>query len=303
MSEENEIDTAGVSPAVQNMSAEAMEQAIEAHKPNVPESKPSIFDNDADAKLTKEMGKVYDKSTAKDDFILGKRDVPSAKADNFNSAFESTYKWLNETPKAEQERMRDASALVDQVRDNAKKFGVELTEQEAMARAMELEYTLAQEAKEAAGNPYNGAAEAMRSVYKDHDPNETAQWFAQVKQSFDQDPIAATSWAAEQYGLSPLQLAQQIYQRYGQQESQPTQADVGRVQNIVEQAFAQNPRLEELNDDILNELKSESFKRSGDAAADLRWAVKRAEAKNRKRSTGDKIDRSMNATYSRMNKR
>ena len=71
--------------------------------------------------------------------------------------------------------------------------------------------------------------EAMRSVYKDHDPNQTATWFAQVKQSFDSDPIAATAWAAEQYGLTPLQLAQQIYQRYGQQQNQPTQQDVARA--------------------------------------------------------------------------
>ena len=63
---------------------------------------------------------------------------------------------------------------------------------------------------------------------------------------------------------------------------------------MVEQEYAQNPRMEELADDILAELRSSKL--TGDRAADLRRAVQKAEAKNRKRSTSDRMDRSMEAS-------
>ena len=269
----------------------------EAREPNVPDSKPTIFDHSGDAKLTSEMGKIFDKSTGKAQLADEQKTVPSVQpGDSLDSAFEKTWDHLHST-ETQKATIADAHKLVEQVRENAARFGVTLTDEQAMSKAMELEYVQQQEAKAEAGNPYNGAAEAMRSVYKDHDPNQTATWFAQVKQSFDSDPIAATAWAAEQYGLTPLQLAQQIYQRYGQQQNQPTQQDVARVQAMVEQEYAQNPRMEELGDDILAELKSSKL--TGDRAADLRRAVQKAEAKSRKRSTSDRLGRSMESIYDR----
>ena len=291
MSDEN------IRPEIANMPVEQMERVIAETQPNVPESKPTIFDHSGDAKLTSEMGKIFDKSTGKAQLADEQKTVPSVQpGDSLDSAFEKTWDHLHST-ETQKATIADAHKLVEQVRANAARFGVTLTDEQAMSKAMEIEYTQQQEAKAEAGNPYNGAAEAMRSVYKDHDPNQTAQWFAQVKQSFDSDPIAATAWAAEQYGLTPLQLAQQIYQRYGQRQNQPTQQDVARLTGIVEQAYSQNPRMAELADDVVAELGA--TKRSGDPAADLRRAVQKAEAMNRKRPTSDRMDRSMNAAYDR----
>ena len=73
------------------MPLEQMEAIAERHKPNIPESKPTIFDHDGDKKLTAEMGKVYDKSTAKDDFILGKRDVPVGQDRQLQFLFETPH--------------------------------------------------------------------------------------------------------------------------------------------------------------------------------------------------------------------
>ena len=219
---------------------------------------------------------------------------------SLDTAFEKTYDFLH-APKGEQQTQRDAHRLMEQVKANAAKFGVELDQNTALWACMELEQKQADEARAQAGNEYAPAAEAMRSVYQDQDPNQTATWFRDVKQSFDRDPVAATAWAAEQYGMSPLQLAQQIYQRYGQQQNQPTQQDVNRLYGIVEQAYSQNPRMAELEDDVVAELNSS--KRSGDPAADLRRAVQKAEQKNRKRSSADRIEKSMRASYNRSNAR
>lgn len=306
MSDEN------VRPEIANMAPEQMERVIAETQPNVPESKPTIFDHSGDSKLTKEMGAVFDKAEAKgarEDELKTVPAIRSTKTDPYgnltpgdflDTAFEKTYDYLH-APKGEQQTQRDAHKLMKQVRENAEKFGVKLDDQTALWACMELEQKQADEARAQAGNEYAPAAEAMRSVYQDQDPNQTATWFRDVKQSFDRDPVAATAWAAEQYGMSPLQLAQQIYQRYGQQQQQPTQQDVAAVTNIVERQFAENPRMEEMADDILAELKS--AKLTGDRASDLRRAVQKAETKNRKRSSGDRIEKSMRASYNRSNAR
>jgi hypothetical protein len=142
------------------------------------------------------------------------------------------------------------------VKANAAKFGVELDQNTALWACMELEQKQADEAKAQAGDVHAPAVEAMRSVYKDQDPNQTATWFRDVKQSFDRDPVGAVMWAAQEYGLSPQQLAQQIYLRAGAQQNQPTQQDVNRLYGIVEQAYAANPRIAELEQDVLDELAS-----------------------------------------------
>jgi hypothetical protein len=301
-----------IRPEIANMAPEQMERVIAETQPNVPESKPTIFDHSGDSKLTKEMGAVFDKAEAKGASEDELKTVPSIRStktdpygnvtpgDSLDTAFEKTWDYLN-APKAEQETQRDAHQLMEQVRKNAEKFGLKLDDSTAMWAAMQMEEKIAEEAKAKAGNEYAPAAEAMRSVYKDQDPNQTAAWFRDVKASFDSDPVGATAWAAQQYGMHPLQLAAQIYQRYGQQQTQPTQQDVNRLYGIVEQAYAQTPRMAELEEDILAELNSS--KRSGDPAKDLHAAYRRADAKNSKRSTGDKIGRSMNATFDRVSRR
>ena len=111
-------------------------------------------------------------------------------------------------------------------------------------------------------------------------------------------------------GVHPVRLAQEVIARYQhpqyqqqqqQHQQQQYQQGVAALTNLVEHQYQQFPRMAELEEDILAELNS--TKRSGDPAKDLQGAYRRADAKNRKRSTSDRIDRSMNRTFDRINKR
>ena len=302
MSENEPISTEGVSEHVQNMPVEQMEQAIEARKPNVPESKPTIFEDDD--RLTASLRKTYDRIEGKAALADEQRTIPAVKSAEplGTESFEKSWDHIHST-KAEKTTRLEAHKAVQERIANAAKMGVTLSEQEATRMLWEEDHFQAQQEQNQAVNEWAPAAQEIQKFYPNEHPAAIAAEYARLEGRFRADPVAGAAEIANGIGMHPLQLAQQIYQRYGQQQNQPTQQDVARVQNVVEQAFAQNPRLEEIEQDVLAELQSESFKRSGDTAADLRWAVKRAEAKNRKRSTGDKIDRSMNATYSRLNRK
>jgi hypothetical protein len=82
---------------------------------------------------------MYDRNQAKAERAEEAKIVPSVKpADSLNEAYEKTWEYLHASPK-ERATQRDASQLVEQVRANAAKFGVELSDTEAMKAAMELE--------------------------------------------------------------------------------------------------------------------------------------------------------------------
>jgi hypothetical protein len=269
----------------------------EAREPNVPESKPTIFDHSGDAKLTSEMGKIFDKSTGKAQLADEQKTVPSiTPATSLDDAFEKTAEHIYSS-KEQRATVADAHKLVEQVRDRAARFGVKLDDAQAMEAAMKLEETLAQEAKAQAADPWQPAAQEISQHYPGQAPHEIARGYAQLETRLRADPVAGVAEIANGIGMHPLQLAQNIFQRYGQQQNQPTQQDVNRLYGIVEQAYSQNPRMAELEQDVLDELGA--TKRSGDPAADLHRAVQKAEAKNRKRSTSDRMDRSMNAAYDR----
>ena len=235
------------------MPVEQMKALSRPAEPNVPESKPTIFNPAEDAKASlRRWARSTTRSTGKANFIArqaenrafgARRTTPSIPRLKKRRTWHSNESLESHGADARCERPgRSSPRQRWKVWCRVHRGGSHVQSDGAGIRA-------AARSQGEAGNPYNGAAEAMRSVYKDHDPNQTAQWFAQVKQSFDRDPIAATAWAAEQYGLSPLQLAQQIYQRYGQQQSQPTQAEWPGCRTSLNR-LRPEPRLEELDDEF-----------------------------------------------------
>jgi hypothetical protein len=110
---------------------EAKIEAIDAaSKPSVPPPPETIFDHKGDKELTKELGATFDRAEAREDAVIANKDVPSARVDSFDQAFERTFVYLNATP-AEKATQRDASKLVETVRENARRFGLELDDQAA----------------------------------------------------------------------------------------------------------------------------------------------------------------------------
>ncbi len=313
MSEYENMPVEQIDSEIANLEGQLAARGVDVPKETKPEKpaveKPGLFEHGSDAKLTKSMERVYDKAEAKDDFLLGAKDVPSAKADSFDDSFEKTFDWI-EKSEPERTTLRDARGLLDTVRENARKFGVELSDEQAMNKAMELEQQQAAEAKAQQADPWQSAAAEIQKYYPTAKAPEIAAEYAKLEGRFRQDPVAGFSEMANGIGVHPVQLAQAViarhqhpqYQHYQQQQQQQDyQQAVAALTNLVEQQYAANPRMAELAEDVVAELAS--AKRSGDPAADLRRAVQKAEQKNRKRSTSDRIDRSMNATFDRVIKR
>jgi hypothetical protein len=101
-----------------------IEATRSAHEPNIPEPKDTLFEHDRDGELSKELGKIYDKSEAKSTAADDRTTIPGIKptrtdpygnvtpGDTLDTAFEKTYDFLH-APKAEQETQRDAHRLMD----------------------------------------------------------------------------------------------------------------------------------------------------------------------------------------------
>jgi hypothetical protein len=280
---------------------EAKIEAIDAaSKPSAPMPE-TAFDKKNDKALTAELGKTFDKAEAREDAAIANKDVPSVKVDSFDSAFEKTYDFLNSS-KAEKASLRDANALVDQVRQNAKKFGVELTDAEAFRAAMDLENQQAAQASAA----HAPVLDHMKAAFRDSDPVESAKWFSQVANDFRQNPVATLSWLGQQAGLSPMQLAQAIAQQHGHQPMQQHQSQQQALAAAEAEMGRVIPTLENFSkyeDDIVDVLSKNGIRRTGNITADLKAAYKEASRRDAKLSADEKLDKSLRRTYDKANRR
>jgi hypothetical protein len=191
--------------------------------------KPTLFEQDD--KLTQEFAKAFEKAEAKSERADEGRINPGAKIeeaprDSFTKAFEQTYDFLNST-KAEKAERLEAHRLVEQVKENAERFGVTLTDEQALSKAMDLE-------RQQATNDFAPAVEHLKSAFRDSSPVESAKFFSGVKRDLDSDPVGTLSWIAGQYGLHPMALAQQVAARFGGQRGQrPTQEMLNALTHTV----------------------------------------------------------------------
>ena len=310
MSEEYENQSVEqIDSEIANLEGKIAARGVDPQKsPKPADEKPGLFEHGSDAKLTKDLGKIYDKAEGKTEAILGAKDVPT-KVDGLDQGFEATYDWLHK-PESERAVLRDAKGMVAEIKANAAKFGVELTDEQAMTKAWEMDHLQAQQDQANAANEWQPAAAEISKFYPNAKPSEIAAEYAKLEGRFRSDPVAGFSEMANGIGVHPVRLAQEVIARYQhpqyqqqqqQHRQQQYQQGVAALTNLVEQHYQQFPRMAELEEDVLAELNS--TKRSGDPAKDLQAAYRRADAKNRKRSTSDRIDRSMNATFDRVNKR
>jgi hypothetical protein len=149
------------------------------HKPE----KTGLFERSRDQELTDKLAKVHE-GHGQEDAVIAAKDVPSAKVDSFDAAFEQTYEFLNSS-EADKASRRDAAKLVATVKENAARFGVTLSDQDALAAAMKLEE---QQAAEAASE-HAPVVDDMRAVFRDATPAERSRFFRQTAEAFRQDPI------------------------------------------------------------------------------------------------------------------
>jgi len=150
---------------------------------------------------------------------------------------------------------------------------------------------------------FGPAAEHLRSAFKDSSPVESAKFFRDVKAAADQDLAGTIAWMSQQYGLHPLQLAQQIAHRFGNQPAQQqshAQA-VAAVEAEIERTSKTLENFDRYEDDILDVLNGKQFKRTGNAGADLRSAYREAVKRDAKLSRDERIDKTLRRAYDKAN--
>ena len=203
---------------------------------------PSLFDEAREGELRKTLGAIYDKNQAAAERAAEAKIVPSiTPADSTTTAFEKTYDWLNASPQ-ERSTQRDASQLVEQVRANAAKFGVELSDTDAMKAAMELERDQAR----AAPSEFAPAMETIRRNYPDQAPHEVVGRYAEIDNYVKRAPAEAAGWIYQQQtGQHPLELARQIASQHSPQQHQEFYAtrDVNTFFDLVPDAAKFQPQM------------------------------------------------------------
>jgi hypothetical protein len=266
------------------------------------EEKPGLFEKAREKELDDKLGKIHDRAENRTETVLAQKDVPSARVDDFDSAFAKTYDFLN-APEAEKATQRDASKLIETVRENAKRFGVTLSDEAALKAAMDLEREQGAEA----ASEIAPVADHMRSAFKDSSPVESAKWFSQVKANFDQDPIGTLAYLGSQTGMHPMQVAQAIAQRFGhqpqQQQYQSRQQAEAAVVAMIERVVPTLENFSGLEGDIEEVLGSDAFKRTGNYESDLKAAYNEARRRNAKLSSEQRIDKSLRRIYDKNMKR
>jgi site-specific recombinase len=247
--------------------------------------------------LRAELGAIYDKNHAAQEKAEALQIVPSIMpGDSTQTAFEKTWDHLHATPQ-QQAAQRDASQLVEQVRTNAAKFGVELSDADAMKAAMELERDQAR----AAPSELAPAMEAIRRNYPDQAPHEVVGRYAEIDNYVKRAPAEAAGWIYQQQtGQSSLELARQIAVQHSPQQHQEfyVTRDVNTFFELVPDAAKFQPQ-------IVAALERGEIQRTGNIIADMKRVYQHVRSKSQGNRKGGRrsMESEMEETWRRVNSR
>lgn len=287
-------------------STDAIDQEIRVLESRLGEQKSEItkrveqkYKGTPDDVVRSEMSAVYDKTQSQAEREAIRHTVPTAPAaKDLDTAFERTADWMSKSD-SERAQMTDARNDVQKIKDNAAKFGVELSETDALKLAFELEQKQSQAAP-AVPAELQASMQAVQQLYPDQPAHQMIGRYAEIDRLVKADPVEGVKWIAEQSGMNPLQLAQQLAFRYGNQ-----QAVMHNAERIVADWFENTPGAKAVEADMVKAIESGAVKRTGHFAADLQNALRyvRGQQKQRKaraaRSTDAKLRDSMEEIYDR----
>ena len=210
---------------------------------------------------------------------------------------EKTWDYLHASPK-EQAAQRDASQLVETVRANAAKFGVELSDTDAMKAAMELERDLAR----AAPSELAPAMEAIQRNYPDMKPHEVVGRYAEIDSYVKRAPAEAAGWIYQQQtGQHPLELARQIASQQSPQQHQEFYAtrDVNTFFDLV-------PDAAKLQSQMVAAIERGEIQRTGNIIADMKRVYEHARGskpQGSRKGARRSMESEMEETWRRVNSR
>jgi DNA polymerase III delta prime subunit len=234
--------------------------------------------------VEKTMSDVWDKLERQEE---KKPEMPSIEGGRIAERMERSHEWLH-LSKAEKKLQSDAAKDVSEMKAIAEKYGVSLAEAEAIKQTELMK----------SANEHAPAVEHLRGAFSGSTPVESAKWFRDTTEAFRRDPIATLAHLGSQAGLHPMQVAQAIAQRYGNQpmqgQHQSNDAALAAMESTVAQFAEKNPRLNDLEDEVVGILQSDAFQRSTQPPqVKLKAALDVAMKRDKSGTLDEKLERSM----------
>ena len=243
-----------------------------------------------------ELGKVFDAMQARGEQQEANAMPPPASKQSLEEAFDRTASWME---KSAADRHADSGAAneVSRLKERAAALGVELTDADALKLAFEIEQKQGGNSQGGIPSELAPTMQAVQQLYPDQAPHQIINRYAEIDRSFKSDPVGTIGWMAQQTGMPPLVLAQELALKYGNQEIVRQNAE-----HIVGQYFETNPDALKVQAAMMKAIEAGHVKRTGHIAGDLHRAYQFASKQQRragKRSTEAKLRDSMEIIYDR----
>jgi hypothetical protein len=248
-----------------------------------------------------DMGAVFDKMEKADERQAHRESPlsPPTEAaqpkDNLSATFEKAYDYLS-MPKAEQDKLAAERAQIDEIKKFAADHGISLAEAQSLKGA--------QAAPQPGQLPaeFSKTVESAKALGYSAPFHEVTQRWADIDAHIRKDPVQGVAWLASQFDMNPLQLAQQLAVRFGDQ-----QVIMSNAERMIEDFFDRNPGSADLQDLMLEAVESGAVRRTGHMASDLQTAFNYAQRAAKKQGTakrqGKHLDRTMREAFDRANRR
>ncbi len=167
-----------------------------------------------DALMADEMSKVFDDMEVHGVEEAAQKMVPMV-SKNIDEAFENTSNWMSKSAD-DQEMMRDAHGKVEKLKANAKTMGIELSDQDALKMAFELE----QKQEGNVPDELAPALEKVKTFYPDQPTHQTVANYAAFDELVRSNPAHGLSEIIKQTGHDELEVLRQMAARHSPAELQ-----------------------------------------------------------------------------------
>jgi hypothetical protein len=259
------------------------------------------FESSMDSAMNSVFDKLEGKSDKQDhrEASLGPPTVVEESKDKLGDTFSKVYDYLEMSPQQQAQQAKERAAI-DDIKQFAAEHNLSFAEAQSYKQGQEPNVQPGQQPQLAP--ELSKVAEATKALGYDAPFHEVVDRYNQIDRLVQSDPVQGVTWIAQQAGLNPLQLAQQIALRYGQES-----ALLGSAEHVVNDFFTDNADAAKLEDAMLAAVESGKVRRTGNVQADLEAAFKYAQRQAKKEGTakrqGKHLDRSLSEIYDRMQKR
>ena len=203
------------------------------------------------------MGAIFDAAEKRDEKAQAAA-MPPREGEPLHDTMGRLYDWQG-LPKAERQRQSGAYQELQSQRQEAKALGI-TPEHGELIRQNELLRQQIEQGTKASTLPHEltPAIDAVRQIYPEQKFHDVAQRYVEIDRLVKADPVRGVAWIAEQSGLNPLQLAQQLAVRFGNE-----QMVMHNATRLVDEFFASNPDAAKLESEMLEAIESGKVQRTG----------------------------------------